>query len=178
MAAKSASVKIAHRISSGSSNISRSNSSLSHSTSKSSPCISRNNSSSLGTSESRLHISSGTSNISDRSRNRSTSGISRDISHSTPHSIQGGGVQHAFVSEMASTGIFDPSAVQYLLHRTRVFLTRTWACKLPHVHILEATPILRAELHHYHSQPPRRRTRMDHPFRLSPPRALSPTTPP
>ena len=62
--------------------------------------ISRNNSSiSRGISESSSprissNISRGTSNIS----NSSTRGISRGISRSSPHSIQGDGVHHAFVS--------------------------------------------------------------------------------
>ena len=77
--AASATVKVARRIN-GSRNISRG-------TSESSPRISRNNSS----------ISPGTSNISYRSRNSSTSGISHDISRSSPHSIQEDGVHHAFV---------------------------------------------------------------------------------
>ena len=85
--AASATVKITCRINSGSSNISRSNSSISR-----------------GTSESSQRISSGTSNISDRSRNSSTGGIRRDVSHSSPHRIQKDEVHHAFVSGVA--GIF------------------------------------------------------------------------
>ena len=111
--AASVTVKVAHRIN-GSRNISRG---ISES---SSPRISRNNSSiSRGISESsspriNSNISSGTSNISDRSRNSSTRGISRDISRSSPHSIQGDGVHHAFVSGVVNTGIFCRSVVQYL----------------------------------------------------------------
>ena len=104
-------VKVARQIN-GSRNISRS---ISES---GSPRISRNNSStsrnnssiSRGISESSSprissNISSGTSNISNRSRNSSTRGISRDISRSSPHNIQGGGVHHAFVSGVVNTGI-------------------------------------------------------------------------
>ena len=138
--------KVARRIS-GSRNISRG-------ISESSPGISRNNNSiSRGTSESSPRISSGTSNISDRSRNSSTSGISRDISRSSQHSIQGDRVHHAFVSGVVNTGIFCQSAAQYPLHRTRVFLTRTRARKLLLIHILETAPILGAGLLHHPSQP-------------------------
>ena len=138
----------------------------------SSPRISRNNSSiSRGISS---NISSGTSNISNRSRNSSTRGISRDTSRSSPHSIQGDGVHHAFVSGVVNTGIFCQSAVQY---PPRVFLTRTRARKLRLIHILKTTPILGAALHH-HSQPPRRRTCMDRPFCRSHPRAPSANRPP
>ena len=147
--AASATVEVARRIN-GSRNISRSNSS----------------------------ISRGTSNISDRGRNSSTSGILRDIRHSGPHSIQGNLVHHAFVSGVVSTGIFCQRAAQYLLHRTLIFLTRTRAHNLPRIHILENTPILRADLLHHCSQPPRRLIRMDRSFRPSCPRALSPTRPP
>ena len=92
----SATVKVGRRIS-GSHNISRG-------ISERSPCISRNNSSiSRGTSESDPRISS---NISDRNHNSSTSSIIRDISRSSPHSIQGDGVHHAFVSGVVRTGIF------------------------------------------------------------------------
>ena len=92
--------------------------------------------------------------------------------------FRGGGVHHAFVLGVASTGSFFPSAAQYLLHQTRVFRTHTRARRLLLIHRLETTPILRADLLHHHSQPPRRRTRMDRPFRPSRPRALSPTRPP
>ena len=106
--AASATVKVACRIS-DSRNISRN-------ISESSPRISRNNSSiSRGTSESSprisSNVSSGISNISDRNRNSSTSGISRDISRSSPNSIQRDGVHHAFVSGAVNTGIFCQSAV-------------------------------------------------------------------
>ena len=117
----SVTVKAARRIN-GSRNISRGISESSSSR------ISRNHSSiNRGISESsspriRTNISSGTSNINDRSRNSSTRGISRDISRSSPHSIQGDGVHHAFVSGVVNTGIFCRSVVQYL---PRVFLTRT-----------------------------------------------------
>ena len=84
--AASAIVKITRRTS-DSRNTSRSNSSISHGTSESSACISRS------ISENSPCISSGTSNISDRSRNSSTTGISRDISHISPHSIQGDGTR-------------------------------------------------------------------------------------
>ena len=114
------------------------------------------------------------SNISNRSRNSSTRGISRDISRSSPHSIQGEGVHHVFVSGVVNMGIFCWSAVQY---PPRVFLTRTRARKLQLIHTLKTTPILGAALHH-HSQPPRRRTCMDRPFRPSHPRAPSPNRPP
>ena len=100
--AASATVKVTRRIS-DSRNISRSNSSISHGTKESSPCIS------CSTSESSPCISSGTSNISNRNRNSSTTGISRDISHISPHSIRGDGVHHAFVSGMISTGTFYQS---------------------------------------------------------------------
>ena len=74
------------------------------------PRISRNNISiSPGISESSSPRI--TSNISNRSRNSSTRGISRDISRSSPHSIQGDGVHHAFVSGVVNTGIFCRSAV-------------------------------------------------------------------
>ena len=167
MDAASVTVNVARRIS-GSHNISRG-------ISESSPRISRNNSSiSHGTSESSPRISSninsGTSNISDRSRNSSTRHISRDISRSSQHSIQGNGVHHAFVSGVVNTGVFCQNAVQY---PPRVFLTRTRARKLLLVHILKTTPILGAVLCH-HSQPPRRRIRRDRPFCPSPPRAPSP----
>ena len=166
MAADTASVtvKVAHRIN-GSRDISRG---ISES---SSLRISRNNSSiSRGISESsspriNSNISSGTSNISDRSR---------DISRSSPHSIQGDGVHHTFVSGVVNTGIFWRSVVQYL---PRVFLTRTRARKLRLIHILKTTPILGAVLHH-HSQTPRRRTRMDRSLRPSRPRAPSANRPP
>ena len=118
-------------------------------------------------------ISSGTSNISNRSRNSSTRGISRDI-RSSPHSIQGNGVHHAFVSGVVNTGIFCRSAMQY---PPRVFLTRTRARKLRLIYILKTTPILGVALHH-HSQPPRRRTRMNRPFRPSHPGAPSANRPP
>ena len=140
MDAASATVKVARRIN-GSENINRG---ISESISRG---ISRNNS----------NISSGTSNISNRGRNSSTRGISRDISRSSPHSIQGGGANHAFVSGVVNTGIFCRSAVQY---PPRVLLTRTRARKLRLIHILKTTPILGAALHH-HSQPPRRRTCID-----------------
>ena len=163
--AASATVKVAHRIN-GSRNISRG---ISES---SSPRITRNNSStSRGISKSRSPRIS--SNISNRSRNSSTRGISRDISRSSPHSIQGDGVHHAFVSGVVNTGIFCWSAVHY---PPRVFLTRTRARKLRLIHIVKTTPILGAALHH-HSQPPRRRTYMDRPFRPSHPRAPSPNRP-
>ena len=174
--AASATVKVVRRIN-DSRNISRG---ISES---SSPRISRNNSSiSCGTRQRspRIsnNISSGTSNISDRNRNSSTSGISRDISRdisrSSPHSIQGDGVHHAFVSGGVNTGIFCSSPVQYL---SRVFLTRTRARKLRFIHILRTTLIWRAVLHH-HSQPPRRRTSKDRPFRPSRPRASSAKRPP
>ena len=95
--AASATVKVARRMN-GSRNISPG---ISES---SSPRISRNNSSiSRGISKSsspRISsiISSGTSNISNKRRNSSTRRISRDISRSSPYSIQGDGVHHAFVS--------------------------------------------------------------------------------
>ena len=114
------------------------------------------------------------SNISSRSRNSSTRGISRDISRSSPHSIQGGGVHHAFVSGVVNTGIFCRSAVQY---PPRVILTRTRARKLRLIHILKTMPILGAALYH-HSQPPCRRTCLDRPFRPSHPRASSANRPP
>ena len=169
--AASATVKVTHRIS-DSRNISRSNRSISHGTSEGSPCISGS------TSESSPCISSGTSIVSIRNRNRSTTGISRDISHISPHSIQGDGVHHAFVSGIISTGIFCQSTAQYPPHRPCVFLTSTRTRKLPHIFFLETTPTLRADLVPHHNQPPRRRTRMDSPFRPSRPRALSPTRPP
>ena len=81
-----------------------------------------------------------------------------------PHSIQWDGVHHAFVSGVVSTGIFCRSAVQY---PPRVFLTRTRARKLRPIK-MKTTPILGLTIHH-HSQPPRRRTSMDHPFRPSHP---------
>ena len=171
--AASATVKVTHRIN-GSRNISRG---ISES---SSPRISRNNSSiSRGISESSSprissNISSGTSNISNRSRNSSTRGISREISRSSPHSIQGDGVHHAFVSGTVNTDIFCRSAVQY---PPRVFLTRTRARKLQLIHILKTAPILGAALHH-HSQPPRHRTRMDRPSRSIHPRVSSTNRPP
>ena len=147
---------------SSSSRISRSNSSISRGISESSsPRISSN-------------ISSGTSNISDRSHNSSTRGISRDFSRSSPHSIQGDGVHHTFVSGVVNTGIFCRSVVQYL---PRVFLARRRARKLRLIHILKTTPILGAVLHH-HSQPPRRRTRMDRQFRPSRRRVRSANRPP
>ena len=171
--AASATVTVARRIN-GSRNISRgiSESSISR--------ISRNNSSiNRGISESSSprissNISNGTSNISNRSRNSSNRGISRDISRSSPHSIQGNGVHYAFVSGVVNTGIFCRNAVQY---PPRVFLTRTRARKLRLIHILKTTPILGAALHH-HSQAPRRRTRMNRPFRPSHPRVSSPNIPP
>ena len=126
-------------------------------------------------SRSNSSISCGTSNISDRGRNSSTSGIIRDVRHSGLHSIQGNGIYHAFVSVAVSTGIFCQSAAQYPLHQTRIFLTRTRAHKLPCIHIVETTPILRADLLHHCSQPPRRLIRMDRSFRPNCPRALSPT---
>ena len=147
--AASATVKVARRIN-GSRNISRG---ISES---SSPRISRNNSSISRdiheSSSPRIssNISSGTSNISNRSRNSSTRGISRDISRSSPHSIQGDGVHRAFVSGVVNTGIFSRSAVQY---PPRVLLTRTRARELRRIHILKTTPILGAALHN-HSQPP------------------------
>ena len=118
--------KVARRIN-GSRNISRV---ISES---SSPRISRNNSRiSCGISESSSprissNISSGTSNISNKSRNSSIRCISHDISHSSPHSNQGDGVHHAFVSGVVNTGIFCRSAVQY---PPRVFLIHTQVRKL------------------------------------------------
>ena len=150
--AASATVKVARRIN-GSRNISGG---ISES---SSPRISRNNSS----------ISRGTSNISNRSRDSSTRDVSRDISRSSPHSMQGDGAHHAFVSGVVNTGIFCRSAVQY---PPRVLLTRTRARKLRLIHILKTTPIWGAALHH-HSQSARRRTCMDRTFRPS-----HPETPP
>ena len=82
--AASATVKVAIRIN-GSRNISRG---ISES---SSPRISRNNSS----------ISRGISR-NNSSTSRGTRGISRDIS---PHSIQGDGAHHAFVSDVVNTDI-------------------------------------------------------------------------
>ena len=120
------------------------------------------------------NISSGTSNISNTSRNSSTKGISCDISRSSPHSIQADGAHHTFVSGVVNTGIFCRSAVQY---PPRVILARTRARKLRHIHILKTTPNLGAALHH-HSQPPRRRTCTDRPFRPSHPRAPSANMPP
>ena len=170
--AVSATVKGARRIS-GSRNISRG-------ISESSPRISHNNSNiSRGTSKSstriRSNISICTSNITDRNRNSSTSGISRNTSRSSPHSFQGDGIHHTFVSGVVSTGIFCQSAVQ---HPPRVFLARMRARKLLLINILETTPILGAGLLHHHSQPPRRRARTDCPFRPSRPRAPSPNRPP
>ena len=171
--AASATVKVTRQIN-GSRNISRG---ISES---SSPRISRNNSSiSRGISESTSprissNISSGTSNLSNRSRNSSPRGISRNISRSSPHSIQGDRVHHVFVSGVVNTDIFCRSAVQY---PPRVFLTRTRARKLRLIHILKTTPILGAALYH-HSQPPRRRTCMDRPFCPSLPRAPSANRPP
>ena len=162
--AASATVKVARQIN-GSRNISRGISI------SSSPRISRNNSSiSRGTSKSSPRISSssirsGTSNISDRNRNSSTSCISRDISRSSPHIIQGDGVHHKFVLGVISTVIFCRSAPQY---PPRVFLTRTRVHKLRLIHILKTTPILGAVLHH-HNQPP---------FRPSRPRAPTANRPP
>ena len=89
--------------------------------------------------------------------------------------IQGDGVHHAFVSGVVNTGIFYQNAMKYPPH---VFLTRARAHKLRFIHILETTPILGAGLLHHHSQPPRRRTRMDRPFRPSHSRAPSPNRPP
>ena len=166
--AASATVKVARRIN-GSRNISRD---ISES---SSPRISCNNSSiSRGISRNKSSISRGTSNISNRSRKSSTRDTSRDISCSSPHSIQGNGVHHAFVSGVVNTGIFCRSVLQY---PPRVLLTRTRARKLRLIHILKTTPILGAVLHH-HSQPPRRRTCMDRPFRPSHPGAPSVNRPP
>ena len=170
--AASATVKVARRIN-GSRNISRGISK------SSSTRISRNNSRiNRGTRKSgprtSSSISSGTSNISDRNRNSSTSGIGRDISDSRPHSIQGDGVHHKFVSGVVSTGIFFRRAVQY---PPRVFLTRTRARKLRLIHILKTTPISGAVLHH-HNQPLRRRTCMERPFRPSRPRAPTANRPP
>ena len=153
--APSSTVKVARRIN-GSRNISRNNSSISRGINESS------------------NISSGTSNISNRSRNSNTRRISRDISRSSPHSIQGDGVHHAFVSGVVNTSILCRSAVQY---PPRVLLTRTRACKLRIIRTLKTTPILGAALHH-HSQPPRRRTCMHHPFRSSHPGAPSANRPP
>ena len=167
--AASATVKVARRIN-GSRNISESRS----------PRISRNSSSiSRGISESSSprissSTSSGTSNISNRNRNSSTRGTSRAISRSSPHSIQWDKVYHAFISGVVNTGIFCRRAVQYT---PRVFLTRTWARKLRIIGILKPTPILGAALHH-HSQPPRRRTCMDRPFRPSHPEAPTANRPP
>ena len=152
--AASATVKVARQIN-GSRNISRGTSE------SSSPRIISN-------------ISSGTTNISIRSRNGSTRGTSRDTSRSSPHSIQEDGVHHAFVSGVVNTGIFCRSAVQY---PPRVFLTRIRVRKLRLIRILKTTPILGVALHH-HSQPPRRRTRMNRPFRPSHPGALSANRPP
>ena len=164
--AVSATVKVARRI-----NGSRNNSSITRGASESSPRISRSSSISRDISERSPRISSGTSNISDRTRNRS---LSRGISRSRPHSIQKDRVRHTFVSGVVNVGIFCQSAVQYL---PRVFLTRTRARRLLLIHI-ETTPILGADLLHHHSQPSRRRTRMDRRFRPSRPRALSPNRPP
>ena len=162
-----ATVKFTRRVS-GSRNIGRSNCSISRGTSESSPRISRNNSSiSHGTSESSPRISRGTSNISGRSRKRTTSGINRDISRSSPHSIQGDRIHHAFHSGVVIAGVFYQSAAQYPLHQTRVFLTRTRARKLSRIHIQETTLIFAAELHHHQSHPPRRRAHMDRPSKLS-----------
>ena len=172
--AATATVKVARRIN-GSRNISRgisesSSPRISRNRSSISRGISSNNSSiSRGISESSSPrnssiISSGTSNISNRSRNSSTS----------PYSIQGDGVHPAFVSSVVNTGIFCRSAVQY---PPRVFLTRTRARKLRLIHILKTTSILGAVLHH-HSQPPRRRTSMDRPFRPGHPGAPSVNRPP
>ena len=164
--AASATVKVARRIN-GSRNISRG---ITESISRD---ISRNNSiTSRGIRESSSprisnNISSDTSNISNRSRNSSTRGISRDISRSSPHSNQGDGVHHAFVPGVVNTGISCWGAVQY---PPLVLLTRTRARKLRLIRILKTTPILGAALHHQ-SQPPRRRTCMDRPFRPSHPEA-------
>ena len=164
--AASATVRVARRMNS-----------ISRGISESSPRISRNNSSiSRRTSESSPRISSGSSNISDGNRNSSTSGISRGISRSSPHRIQGDGVHHAFVSGgVVNTGILCQSAVQY---PPRVFLTRTRARKLLLIHILETKPIFGAGLLHHHNHPPRRWTSMDRPFCPSRPRAPSPNSPP
>ena len=158
--AASAAVKVARRISinsSGSRNISRSNSSVSRGTSESSP---RN--------------SSGSSNIS-----RSNSSISRDICDSNLYSTRGDGFHHALVSGVVSPDVSRPSSMQYLLHLTRVFRTRTRARKLLLIqNILETTPIWGADLLHHHSQSPSRRTCMDRLFRPSHPGALPWTGPP
>ena len=105
---------------------------------------------------------------------RSTTGTSRDISRSSPHNIQGDGVHHVFASGVVNTGIFCRSAVQY---PPRVFPNRTRARKPRLMHIMKTRPILGAALHH-HSQPPRRRIRMDRPFRPSHSRAPSANRPP
>ena len=70
------------------------------------------------------------------------------------------------------------SECRAVLPTPKMFLTHTWAHKLPSIHILETTPILGAGLLHHHSQHPRRWIRMDCPFRPSRPRAFSPTRPP
>ena len=111
---------------------------------------------------------------SNRRRNSSTRGNSRDISRNSPHSIQWDGVHHAFVSGVVNTGIFCRSAVQY---PRRVLLTRTRARKLRLIHVLKTTPTMGAALHH-HSQPPRRRTSMYRPFRPSHPGVPSVNRPP
>ena len=165
--AASATVEVARRIN-GSRNISRG---ISES---SSPRISRNNSSISGGINESSNISSGTSNTSNRSRNSNTRGINRDISRSSPHIMQGNGVNHAFISGGVNTGIFCRSAVQY---PPRVFLTRTRARKPRLIYILKSTPILGAARHH-HSQTPRRRTCMDRPFRPNYPGAPSVNRPP
>ena len=134
--------------------------------------VSRNNISiSSGTSESSSRISSGSrSSITDKSRNSRTSGISGG----SPHSNQGDGVPHAFVSGAFNTRNFCQSAVQYSPH---VFLTKR-ARKLLLIHILETTPILGAGFLHHYSQPPRRRTLLDRPFRPSRSRDFSSNRPP
>ena len=99
--AASATVKVARRMSD--------NSNISCGISERSPRISRKNRSiTRETNESSPRISSGTSNISDRSYNNSTSGISRDISRSSPHCIQRDVVHHAFVSGMVNTDPHGP----------------------------------------------------------------------
>ena len=98
--------------------------------------------------------------------------------HQVQRPAQHSGVHHACVSGVVSTGILCQSAAQYPLYRTRVFLARTWARKLPRIHILETTPLLRADVLRHCSQPPRRLIRMDRSFRLCCPRVLSSTRPP
>ena len=163
----SAMVKVARRIS-GSRNISRG-------ISESSPRISHNNSSiSRGISDSSPRTS-GTSNVSDR----------KTAVPAVSAATSAAAARTAFMRGMSSiTRLFQVWSTRAFSVRVpcstphTVFLNRTRAHKLLLIHILETTPILGAGLLHHHSQPPRRRTRMDRPFHPSRPRALSPNRPP